>query len=94
MAKGTGKKFLQGTLIGAAVGAVAGLLFAPKSGKQTRQDIKKGTLKAHRKASRSVKKVRGTADDISKDAQELVKKTGARASAFGKSVRDKAKRLR
>jgi len=35
----SGGKFFIGALIGAAAGAVAGLLFAPRSGKQTRKII-------------------------------------------------------
>lgn len=31
--------FLKGLLIGGLIGAVAGILFAPKSGKETREDI-------------------------------------------------------
>ena len=33
--------FLKGLLIGGTLGAVAGILFAPKSGKELRSDIKK-----------------------------------------------------
>ena len=33
-------KFGLGLLLGAAVGAVAGILTAPKSGKETREDLK------------------------------------------------------
>lgn len=32
--------FLKGLLFGAAAGAIAGVLLAPKSGKETREDIK------------------------------------------------------
>ena len=41
--KGSDKKtsFLGGIVLGAVVGAVAGILFAPTSGKDTRQKIKK-----------------------------------------------------
>jgi len=35
-----GKGLLIGLLIGGAIGAIAGLLFAPKSGRELRQDIK------------------------------------------------------
>lgn len=35
------KKFLKGSLFGLAAGAIGGILFAPKSGEQTRQDIKR-----------------------------------------------------
>ena len=37
-------KFVLGALIGAAAGVVAGMLTAPKSGKETRADLKS---KAH-----------------------------------------------
>lgn len=40
MAKSNGKIFLAG-LIGAVAGAIGGLLLAPKSGKETREDIAK-----------------------------------------------------
>jgi len=40
MSKDTGKKVALGALIAASVGYVAGVLTAPKSGKETRQDIK------------------------------------------------------
>jgi gas vesicle protein len=38
---GSGGLFLGGMLVGAAVGAVAGLLLAPKTGRETRQLLKK-----------------------------------------------------
>ena len=40
MCRKEGSSFLTGALIGAAMGAVAGLLFAPKPGKETRKDLK------------------------------------------------------
>ncbi len=39
MANGTGK-FLGGLLIGGAIGTVIGILFAPRSGKETRRMLK------------------------------------------------------
>lgn len=39
MSKGNAGKFVAGALIGAAAGAIAGILFAPKAGKETRKDI-------------------------------------------------------
>ncbi len=35
--------FLKGLLIGGLIGAVAGILFAPKSGRETREDISRKT---------------------------------------------------
>ncbi len=40
------KKFLLGATIGAIAGFVTGILTAPKSGKETRQDIKDASVKA------------------------------------------------
>lgn len=39
MSKDNGGKFFLGALIGAAAGAIAGILFAPRSGKETRKII-------------------------------------------------------
>ena len=39
-----GGKFFVGALIGTVVGAVAGVLFAPRSGKQTRKMIGEKTV--------------------------------------------------
>ena len=36
--------YFKGFLVGATIGAVAGLLFAPQSGEKTRKEIKKLTL--------------------------------------------------
>ena len=52
MAK-TGRKLAVGTLIGAGIGYLAGILTAPKSGRETRQDIKDATLKAKTEAERA-----------------------------------------
>jgi gas vesicle protein len=42
--------FFKGLVIGAAVGTVAGILLAPKSGQETREDIKKFALDVSNKA--------------------------------------------
>ena len=55
MAKG--KKFGLGILIGAVVGVLTGLLTAPKSGKETRQDIKVAAEKGISEAEKQLKKV-------------------------------------
>lgn len=42
--------YFKGFLVGAVIGAVAGLLLAPQSGEKTREDIKKLALNAKDKA--------------------------------------------
>ncbi|EGT3617393.1 YtxH domain-containing protein [Clostridium perfringens] len=43
------KVAVTGAAIGTLAGVVGGLLFAPKSGKETRSDIKEGSMKAAQK---------------------------------------------
>ena len=43
MSKKTAGKLALGAAIGAVIGVVTGILTAPKSGKETRADIKKKT---------------------------------------------------
>lgn len=53
----SGKKgtFLKGTIVGAALGALGGILFAPKSGKETRKDIADAAVKAKKTAEEKLK---------------------------------------
>ncbi len=44
--KGKGGKFLLGAALGAVAGAIAGIVMAPKSGEETRKDIKNAGDKA------------------------------------------------
>ena len=53
---GAGKFFL-GALFGAAVGAIAGILTAPKSGKETRKDLKDAGDKAVKDAKKNGEKL-------------------------------------
>lgn len=55
--KGNGAKtFLLGAALGAIGGAIAGILTAPKSGKETRKDIAEGSKKVAAKAKATGKK--------------------------------------
>ncbi|MFH0841532.1 MAG: YtxH domain-containing protein [Bacteroidota bacterium] len=76
--------FIGGLLTGAVIGGVVALLFAPKSGKETREDIKRKleeygkqveNIKA--KASQKSKQVRedlaGKIEDLAKEIDNLSK---------------------
>ena len=69
-------RFSLGLLVGAAIGAIAGLLTAPKSGKETRQDIKRkaGDIKQNveGKIADAKGKVQHVADDISEQVGQQV----------------------
>lgn len=74
------KKFGLGIVLGAVFGVVAGLLTAPKSGKETRQDIK-------RKAG----EMKGTAERKLKDAHKELDTLSDQAKLKAKELQGKAK---
>ena len=47
-----------GLLVGAAAGAIAALLFAPKSGKEMRAEIKKAIIEISEKTEEQAKKIK------------------------------------
>ncbi len=55
--KGFGKKLAVGAILAAAAGYVAGLLTAPKSGKETREDIKRKANEFYVAAEKELKKL-------------------------------------
>jgi len=63
-------KFFAGFLIGGAVGAIAGILLAPKSGAETREILKNSTVDALKKADETVKEIQAKADDVVSDLQK------------------------
>ena len=77
--------FLKGLLIGGTLGAVAGILFAPKSGKELRSDIQKKGNKiikdgkeiyadASIKAKELFEEVKHQAKDLKRDAEDAGEK--------------------
>lgn len=78
MAKG--KKFGVGILVGAVAGVLAGLLTAPKSGKETREDIKN-----------KAKDVKGSAERKLKDAHKELGHLSDEAKSKAKELQGKAK---
>lgn len=75
MSKDTGKKIAIGALVAGSIGYLAGILTAPKSGKETRQDIKDGALKAKREAEKKLKELHSELHslliDVRKQSEEL-----------------------
>ena len=74
-----------GALTGTALGAAAGILFAPKSGKETREDIKEGVATTAKKIAEEVK---DAAAKIAEDAKEAA----AKITEEAKIVSEKAKK--
>ena len=81
MSEKSNKKFVFGAMIGAAAGALAGVLFAPKSGKETRKVI---ADKAGEIAEKS--------KDLAKKGEELARKEGHEIKELTEKVTDKLKK--
>lgn len=74
------KSLLKGGVIGVVVGAVTGILFAPKSGKETRQDIKDKAAKANKEAEKKLKELHAELKVKTDEANVLVNKAKGKAS--------------
>jgi gas vesicle protein len=71
--------FLKGLLIGGVLGALAGILFAPKSGKELRADIKE-------KSSEILDDAKGIYDDATAKAKTIIDEAKQRASELKKEA--------
>ena len=63
-------KFLAGFIVGGAIGAIAGILLAPKSGEETRAMLADGAKEAMKRADETVKEIQSKADDVVSDMQK------------------------
>lgn len=70
------KRIAVGGAVAAAAGYVVGILTAPKSGKETRQDIKSAADRSRAEAEKDLKRLHTDLDNIIKEA----KKQGGSAS--------------
>ena len=70
------RNIFKGLLIGSLVGAVAGLAFAPKSGRELRSDIKGEGEKAIRETKRFYSGVRAKADAVLESAKGILSGRG------------------
>ncbi len=66
------KKVALGAAISAAVGYVAGILTAPKSGKETRQDIKNKAMETYAAAERELKKLHTELTDVIDEVSDRI----------------------
>ncbi len=81
----SGDHFLKGFLFGSILGLVAGILFAPRSGKELRSEIKEKGIKALEGAEEIYEEVTAVIEDIQYHAEELMKDLS--------KVRQKAKEI-
>lgn len=68
------KRFAIGSAIMAGLGYIAGILTAPKSGKETREDVKNTAIKAKTEAEKELKKLHSEVSKQLDRAKELGEK--------------------
>jgi gas vesicle protein len=66
------KRFAIGTIIAAAAGYVAGILTAPKSGKETREDIKETMQRTYSAAEKQLKQLHTELSGLIEQAKRKV----------------------
>lgn len=75
----TAKRLAVGGVIAAAAGYVAGVLTAPKSGKQTREDIKEAATKGLREAEKELKTLHTELNKVLADSKKKTDKLSTKA---------------
>jgi gas vesicle protein len=81
-------RLLGGLLLGGLVGGLAGLLFAPKAGRQLRADLKEKGVEAKKLYDDSVVKAKTIIDDARNRAGELIREAERQLSEARIKARD------
>jgi gas vesicle protein len=80
-------------LAGLGVGALIGVLYAPKAGKETREDLKNGALEAKDKAAELVEQGKQKAAEYVQTGKQYVEQGKQIASEYVEQGRQKAAEL-
>lgn len=88
------RKIAVGTVFVAAAGYVAGLLTAPKSGRETRNDIRNAALKAKTETERKLKVAHSELTEALQQATDIAQKSKDKASDELKKAIDRASKIR
>ncbi len=86
-------KFALGALIGGAIGAVVGILAAPKSGKETREDIKSKADDIKKEALVRADEIGQEVSKQAKRAQDKATELADEAKASVADIKDKTGRV-
>lgn len=90
----SGRKFMLGAVLGAAAGAIAALLTAPKSGKETREDIKNKATELSQDALRQLRKLEGELSKKISDVKKLAQRLEGEAKKEVEALVDRAEKLK
>ena len=92
--KSNAGKWAVGALVAGAVGYVAGVLTAPKSGKEIRKDIKNAVSKARAEVEKKLKEVHSQLSETLEEAKKQVSKVTGKAHDELQDGLDKARDAR
>lgn len=91
-------KFALGALLGAAAGVVAGVLTAPKSGKETRQDLRRKAGEARQDVDARVSDLKVKGEHMAQEARHTLDdyrdRAGRAVSSAKAELRDEEKKKR
>jgi len=86
-------KFLGGLFVGTAIGAAAGILFAPRSGRETRQVLKRSAQDLPQIAEELGSNVQYQADRFTEQAQRTIDETLVRLQEAIATGQEASRRL-
>ncbi|HUL36825.1 MAG TPA: YtxH domain-containing protein [Thermodesulfobacteriota bacterium] len=81
-------RVLGGFILGGLIGGLAGLIFAPKAGRELRADIKAKGIEAKKMYDDSVVRAKNIVDDAKNRAAELIKEAERQLSEARMKARD------
>ena len=88
------EKYAIGAIIAAGVGYVTGLLTAPKSGRETRKDIRIAAVKAKADAEKQLKSAHSELNNLLEEAAIIAQKSKGKISAEVDEIVKQAKKAR
>jgi gas vesicle protein len=83
-------KFLTGLIAGTVIGAVAGLLLAPKSGKETQKLLREQTSQLGEEAKASFSNIKEQASQLGEEAKASFSNIKEHASQLGEKAKASA----
>ena len=89
-----GGKLAIGAVLVAAAGYVAGILSAPRSGRQTRKKLAKSASKARIDAEKQLKTLHGDLKNMINEGEGQLKKTKSKAAGEFKKQLDNSKKTK
>ena len=76
-------------VVGASIGAIGGILFAPKSGKETREDLKNTAIDANKKLKAKTEEAKIALNEKMQTGKENISEANAKIKNYLKEKKNK-----